>query len=89
VLLNGQPAATATNVFTVAGCPFTIPPGKPQPCVLVRWTMPAARVLILGQPALLQTPPGPGVGAGMCFSPEQLPQGPPVVSAMQPRVIGS
>ena len=89
VLLSGQPAATVASLFTVAGCPFTIPGPKPQPCVTVKWLMPAARVLIMGQPALLQTPPGPGTGAALCLSPEQIPQGPPMVSAMQIRVMGS
>jgi hypothetical protein len=88
VLLMGQPAATVANLFTVTGCPFTVPGPKPQPCVTVKWLMPAARVLIGGQPALLQTPPGPGSGAGMCFSVEQIPQGPPTVSAVQTRVLG-
>ena len=47
-------------------CPFTIPGPKPQPCVTLKWLMPATRMLINGQPALLQTPPGPGSGAGLC-----------------------
>src|SRR5438876_12302061 len=88
VLLSGQPAATAASLFTVAGCPFTIPGPKPQPCVTLKWLMPATRVLINGQPALLQTPPGPGPGAGLALSAEQIPQGPPVVNAMQTGVLG-
>ena len=31
--------------------------------------------------------PAPGAGPGMCQSPEQIPQGPPIVSTVQPRVI--
>jgi hypothetical protein len=88
VLVSSQPVATTANVFTVAGCLFTLPGPKPSPCVRVQWTMPATRVLVMGVPALLQTPPGPGPGAGLCLSPEQLPQGPPVVTAVQPRVLG-
>jgi hypothetical protein len=88
VLVMGQPVATTANMTTVAGCPFTLPGLKPSPCVRVQWTMPATRVLVGGAPALLQTPPGPGPGAGLGLSPEQLPQGPPMVTAVQARVLG-
>src|SRR5687767_6626741 len=75
VLASGQPVATAANMFTVAGCPFTLPGPKPSPCVTLKWTQPAVRVLIMGQPPMLGPVPGPG--AGLCLSPEQAPQGPP------------
>lgn len=88
VLVMGQPVATTANQFLVTGCPFTLPGPKPSPCVQVKWLQPATRILVSGMPPLLQTPPGPGTGAGLCLSPEQLPQGPPIVSAMQTRVIG-
>jgi hypothetical protein len=87
VLVSGQVVATATAQLVVAGCPFTVPTGKPQPCVLVKWAMPAARVLIMGQAPLLQPPPGSGPAPALCQSPEQIPQGPPIVAAMQLRVM--
>ena len=87
VLVSGQPVATMASIITVTGCPFTVPGPKPQPCVTVRWTMPSTRFLIAGQPAALD--PSPGPGPGICQSPEQIPQGPPIVSAFQTRVIGS
>ncbi len=83
VLANGVPVATMADIFVVAGCAFTVPPGKPQPCVKVLWTVPAARVLINGQPAILQT------STGLCQSAEQIPQGPPLVSATQTKVLGT
>ena len=86
VLVSGQPVATVANVFLVAGCPFFIAL-KPSPCVQVKWTLPAARVLVNGQPALLG--PAPGPGAGLCLSPEQAPQGPPIIGTIQTRVLGS
>jgi uncharacterized Zn-binding protein involved in type VI secretion len=82
VLLNGMPAATLGDTFLVAGCPFTIPPGKPQPCVKVQWLVPSARIQINGQPAILQS------STGLCQSPEQIPQGPPSIVATQTRVSG-
>jgi uncharacterized Zn-binding protein involved in type VI secretion len=90
VVVTGQPVATMMSQIAVAGCPFQIPFGvgtKPQPCVLVKWTMPSTRFLVNGQPAALI--PAPGPGPGVCQSPEQIPQGPPTVSTVQARVIGS
>lgn len=89
VFVRGLPVATTANLYAVAGCPFTLPGPKPSPCVRVQWTMPAARVLVGGVPALLQTPPGTGPGAGLCLSPEQAPQGPPNVTAIQTNVLGT
>jgi hypothetical protein len=87
VLVGGQPVATMASLITVAGCPFTVPGPKPQPCLTVKWLMPAARVLVMGQPALVQ--PAPGAGQGLCLSPEQAPNGPPLVVFMQPRVFAT
>jgi hypothetical protein len=87
VLVSGQPVATMACQIVVAGCAFTVPGPKPQPCVTVKWLLPSARVLVLGQPAMLIA--APGVGPGLCLSAEQIPQGPPIVSAVQPRVIAT
>jgi hypothetical protein len=87
VLVSGQPVATMTGQIAVVGCAFTVPGPKPQPCVTIKWLMPSGRVLVMGQPAMLL--PSPGVGPGICQSAEQIPQGPPVVSAVQPRVIAT
>lgn len=83
VLVNGMPVATMGDTYLVAGCVFTVPPGKPQPCVKVQWLVPAVRVQVNGQPVLLQT------SSGLCQSAEQIPQGPPTIVATQPRVIGT
>ena len=83
---GGGLMVTATDTFTIAGCPFQIPVGagtKPQPCVRVQWTVPAVRVLINGTPALLAT------SVGLDLSVEGIPQGPPVVSTVQPRVVAT
>lgn len=85
VLVSSQPVVTVTDMFTIAGCPFQIPIGtgtKPQPCVTGRWLTPAARVLVNGQPAILQT------SSGICQSAEQIPQGPPTITMTQTRVSG-
>ena len=82
VLVSGQPVATMTDSYVVAGCPFQVGT-KPQPCVTVQWLVPAARVTVNGQPVITQT------STGLCFSVEQIPQGPPTVVATQPRVVAT
>ena len=81
VLVNGAPVAVMADAFPIAGCVFTLPNGKPQPCVTARFLAPAARVLVNGQPALVQT------STGLCQSAEQIPQGPPSIVATQTRVV--
>jgi hypothetical protein len=82
VLLNGMAAATVSDTFTIAGCPFVVPPPTtPQPCLLVKWIVPALRVKVNGQPVILQT------STGLCQNAMQLPQGAPIVSSTQTKVI--
>lgn len=83
VMVSGQPVATMADQFLIAGCPFTVPGPKPQPCVKVQWLVPAARVTVDGQPVILQT------STGICQSAEQIPQGPPNVVGTQVRVKGT
>jgi uncharacterized Zn-binding protein involved in type VI secretion len=82
VKVSGQLVATLNDIYTVAGCPFTVPGPKPQPCVLVRWLVPATRVRVNSQPVILQT------STGICQSAEQIPQGPPNIVVTQTRVKG-
>ena len=90
VFVSAQPVATLLNKFAIGPCPFQVPvPGgtKPQPCVKVVWGNLSSKVLVMGQPVLLQAPPGAGPGGAVCQSVEQIPQGPPTVRTMQTRVI--
>lgn len=81
VKVSGQTVATMGDTFLIGGCPFFVGP-KPQPCMKVQWLVPATRVFINGQAAILKT------SIGICQSAEQIPQGPPTVVATQPRVSG-
>lgn len=74
------PALTIADLHKVAGCLFTVPGPKPQPCATIR-VDPATRVMINGQPAAILTP------GALCLSAEQAPQGIPVSLATQKRVI--
>jgi hypothetical protein len=81
VRVNGAFALLATDVYLVAGCPFTVGP-KVQPCVTVEWQAPATRVKINSQQVLLET------SIGLCKSAEQIVQGVAIVSGAQMKVKG-
>ena len=54
VKVGGQPVVTQSAPYTVAGCPFTVPPAVPSPCVTAQWVTGALRVRAGGVPVLLQ-----------------------------------
>lgn len=80
VLVSGQPVAT-TIPDSIVACAFTIPLGKPQPCVIAQWAAPATKVFAGGQPVITRA------SLGLCLSVEQLPGGPATVTTCQPKVI--
>lgn len=82
VKVSSQPVATLQDQYLVAGCTFTVPGPKPQPCIKVQWLMGALRVKANGNSVVLQTSPG------LCKSAEEIPQGPPSVKFTQRRVKG-
>jgi hypothetical protein len=82
VSVGGQPVVTVEDQYLVAGCPFVVGV-VPQPCIEVQWVVPASRVLVNGQPAILSD------SVGLCLNPEQAPQGPPTVVSTQTRVNGT
>jgi hypothetical protein len=83
VLLGGMPAAVLTDQGLVAGCVFTLPNGKPQPCVTTKWIAGATRMMANGVPLLIN----PCVA--LCLSAEQIPGGPPTISSSQTRVVAT
>jgi hypothetical protein len=83
-MVSTMPVATSPMLAVSPGCPF-MAGNKPQPCTTIQWANLSTRVLVMGQPLLLQAPPGPGQGGGGCLS-GTIPNGPPIVKAMQARV---
>jgi len=83
VMLGGMPAATIADQGMVAGCAFTVPPGKPQPCLTTQWIVGTARVLADGAP-LITVPP-----IATTLSADMIPAGPPIVTSVQTRVIAT
>ena len=83
VLVSGMPAAVLTDQGLIAGCVFTVPGPKPQPCVTTKWIAGATRVTSNGVPLLINPP------VAICQSAEQIPAGPPIITATQTRVIAT
>src|SRR3954454_15822879 len=54
VLVSGQPVATMTAPYLVAGCPF-VPPAGNGPCVTGQWVVGAVRAVSLGQPLVIMS----------------------------------
>jgi hypothetical protein len=84
VLVNGLPALLVSDGYPIAGCPFQVPTPHgptPQPCAEIAWQASAARVVVNGHPVLVAT------STGQCLTAEHVPQGPPIPSGVQPRVI--
>jgi len=74
-----------TDTHTVSGCPFQVPAPsgtKPQPCVTVMWQVGATQTKVNSTPVLLQS------SVGLCYSAEQIPQGPPSVVNVQQKALG-
>jgi len=82
VTVSGMNAAVLTDQGLVTGCAFTVGP-KPQPCLTTRWIAGATRVLANGQPLLIN----PCVA--ICQSADQIPNGPPIITGSQTRVIAT
>ena len=85
VKAEGSPVLLVSDQHTVSGCPFQVPAGpgtKPQPCVSVKWMVGATQTKVNGTAVLLQN------SVGLCYSAEQIPQGPPVVANTQSQAKG-
>src|SRR5262249_12845064 len=74
--------ATANDTFTVIGCPFQIPAAVPipSPCVTVRWVVKDTLVKANNAATLSQS------SQGICYSAQQVPQGPVVIAQTQAMV---
>ncbi|HYW16731.1 MAG TPA: hypothetical protein VE891_11355 [Allosphingosinicella sp.] len=83
VLIDNMPPLVMGDKGTIAGCPFTVPPSKPQPCVTALLTKPSAKVMAENKPVLLMNP------ADICQSGDQIPQGPIVWTSIQAKVLAT
>ena len=86
VLAGGSPVVTINDLATVAACALSSA-NPPSPCVTTSFALAgSSRVLVDGQPVVLEPL---GTGAGLCESAAKVPQGTPVISAVQSKVAGA
>ena len=83
VLVDGTAPLVVGDKGTVAGCPFTVPSGKPQPCTTALLTLSSSKVMVENKPVLLMNP------SDVCQSAEQIPQGPVIWANIQSKVVAS
>jgi hypothetical protein len=83
VLVLSSPVLVAGDQVMIVPCAFTVPAGKPQPCVKGVVPTAATKVLVGGKPAILKGP------SDLAQSAEQIPQGPLVYSSVQTKVIAT
>lgn len=82
VLILGSVVAVNGDKGLVAGCPFTTPDGKPQPCVKADFLRASSKVQSGGVPVLLINP------SDICKSGE-IPNGPVIWTTPQTKVIAT
>jgi hypothetical protein len=78
----GATIVRPSDIFTVAGCTFTIPPSTPSPCVTVDWQIPANNVMADSAPALTSS------SIGLCKAATQAVQGTVIIQSTQTKVSG-
>jgi formaldehyde-activating enzyme involved in methanogenesis len=82
VLVDGMPPLVMGDKGSVAGCPFTTPVPKPQPCDTILLTKAATKVLAENKPVLLMNP------ADIAQS-GPIPQGPAIWGTIQSKVLAT
>jgi hypothetical protein len=73
---EGGKVIMISDEHAISGCPFQIPVGagtKPQPCVKLKWVMGASQVKVNDTAVINQA------SVGLCYSAEEIPQGPAVI----------
>lgn len=69
ITIDHAPALLESDIHSVVGCPFTVPPSKPQPCIRIEWTMGSTMCKRNGTGVLTQS------SIGKCISAEGAVQG--------------
>jgi hypothetical protein len=78
---DGARIVRASDTFTIAGCPFTVPSGS-HPCVKVQWVQTAQASRVLGDQTLTD------VSVGLCKAADEAVQGTVQIIFAQPRARG-
>lgn len=82
VKAGGDFVLRQSDTFLVAGCPFVIPPGVPQPCLQVLWVEAALQTQAVGDFVLTEE------SVGLCVADDLAVQGTVLIIFTQPQVSG-
>lgn len=77
---GGAPVLTDKDAFTIAGCAFTLPNGKPSPCLSIEWKKVDLKPTVAGGATLSSA------SVGVCKADTGAPQGTVLVVSTQPSV---
>ena len=77
VTLDGAPVLTEADSFQIAGCPFTLPGGKPSPCLSIQWVKTDLKVQAGSARTLSEA------SVGLCLADTGAPQGTVMVASTQ------
>ena len=69
VFAAGSPVLLKSDIHPVIGCPFTLPGGKPSPCIRIKWSAGATKTAANSTPPLLKN------SIGLCYNAENAIQG--------------
>jgi hypothetical protein len=79
---GGSPLVRASDTFTIAGCPFTLPGPIASPCMTVQWMQTDTESKAAGDFTLSMN------SMGMCLAATQAPQGTVLINNTQQKVTG-
>jgi hypothetical protein len=79
---GGSPLVRASDTFTIAGCPFTLPGGVLSPCMTVQWMQTNTESKAAGDFTLSMN------SMGLCLAATQAPQGTVLINNTQQKVTG-
>jgi hypothetical protein len=69
VFANGSPVLLESDIHPVIGCLFTLPNGKPSPCIRIEWSAGSTKTAANSTAPLLKN------SIGKCYSAENVIQG--------------
>ena len=82
VFAQQSPVLLESDIHPVVACPFTIPPGKPSPCIRIEWSAGSSQTTTNSTAPLLKN------SIGTCYNAENAPQGVAIVVNTQMKASG-
>jgi hypothetical protein len=77
VSFGGAPVLTSGDAFQIIGCAFTLPGGKPSPCLAIQWVKTDLKTQTGSNATLSEA------SVGLCKADTGAPQGTVIVAATQ------